>query len=334
MKAKISVVIPFYNAAETLDKAIKSIAEQSCSNFECILVNNNSKDKSLEIAWNWAERDSRFRVTEEIRQGVMFASNKGFNEATGKYLARMDADDYAFPDRLKLQSDFLDNNPEYEVISSLVEYVPYSAKIKGISKYVEWVNSVQTYTAIKNQRFIDSPVVNPSAMWRKETGEQYGHYRSGDFPEDYEMWLRWLEKGVKITKIPEYLLKWVDSENRLTRSHQIYRDDAFYSIKTYYLARWLKKNNPFHPNVWIWGASKISRKRARLLENYKITIMGFIDIKDTRQIKDNLIHYRNIPSPEEIFLLIYVRQWDAKEKIKKFLTDKGFKEGWNYLMIS
>lgn len=334
MKPKVSVVIPIYNASKTLDSAIKSIASQTFINFECILVDNNSTDKSIEIARKWAQKDKRFRITGEPRQGVAFASNKGFIEAAGEYLARMDADDYAFPGRLKLQSEFLDYNNEYGAVSGLVEYIPYSRNVKGFRKYVDWVNSVRSFTEIKNQRFIDSPVINPTAMWRKEIGENLGHYKNGDFPEDYEMWLRWLENGVKISKIPEYLLKWVDSENRLTRSHPIYRDEAFYKIKTHYLVNWLASNNPHHPDVWIWGASKISRNRARLLEEYGIQIKGFIDTKITRQINENLIHYTNIPTREDIFLLIYVRQWDAKEKIKKFLEDKGFKEGIEYLFIS
>ena len=96
--------------------------------------------------------------------------------------------------------------------------------------------------------------------------EQQGLYLSGDFPEDYEMWLRWLDRGVKIAKVAEVVLDWHDSEGRLTRTHPIYSDRAFYDIKSKYLAGWLEQNNPFHPLVAIWGASRISRRRAKILE--------------------------------------------------------------------
>ena len=107
MEPKVTVVLPFYNAEETLNRAIESISEQDFRNFECILVNNNSTDKSTGIANTWTRRDKRFRLIHEPEQGVVFASNTGACYATGKYIARMDADDWAYPDRLTLQTFFL-----------------------------------------------------------------------------------------------------------------------------------------------------------------------------------------------------------------------------------
>ncbi len=70
-------------------------------------------------------------------------------------------------------------------------------------------------------------------------------YLHGDFPEDYEMWLRWMDGNVKVGKVDEVLLDWYDSDTRISRNHSIYSDKSFYKIKTYYLAKWLKKYNPF-----------------------------------------------------------------------------------------
>ena len=159
-------------------------------------------------------------------------------------------------------------------------------------------------------------------------------YKNGDFPEDYEMWLRWLEAGVKISKVPKYVLKWHDSKKRLTRNHSIYSDDAFYQIKTFYLYRWLEKNNPFHPHVTIWGASKISRKRAQLLKKYGIIIDAYIDTKNTRQIGKPLYYYKDIGKAGKYFILVYVRQWHAKEQIKNFLQTRKYKEGEHFLFVS
>ncbi len=108
--------------------------------------------------------------------------------------------------------------------------------------------------------------------------EQFGLYLSGDFPEDYEMWLRWLDQGVKIAKVPEVVLDWHDSQGRLTRTHPIYSDRAFYEIKSRYLAKWLSAHNPYHPKVWVWGASRISRRRAKILEQHGVSIDVYIDI--------------------------------------------------------
>lgn len=246
----------------------------------------------------------------------------------------MDADDEAHPERLKLQEAFLEQNPEFGAVGGLVEYVSKSDSFKGFKKYVNWVNSVISYEQIKTNRFIDLPIVNPTAMWRKETGEKHGIYEAGNFPEDYEMWLRWIGKGVKISKVPHYVLKWHDSENRLTRTHSNYSDDAFYRIKTFYLSQWLKQHNPFHPRVLIWGASKISRKRAKLLEKYGITIDAYIDTKTTRQVDKPLRYYKDIDEAGRYFILVYIRQWHAKKEIRSFLNSRNYEEGKNYLFVS
>jgi glycosyltransferase involved in cell wall biosynthesis len=330
----VSVILPFFNADQTLERAIESIASQSLTNFECILINNNSSDSSIEIAKRWVKKDKRFILIHEKKQGVMFASNAGSVKALGKYIARMDADDWSFPNRLELQSAFLDANPDYGAVSGLVEHIPHSENTKGFARYVEWVNSVQTYQEILNSRFIESPIPNPSAMWRKEVAEKHGMYEYGDFPEDYEMWLRWLGKGVRIKKLPELILKWHDSDTRLTRTNPIYSDSAFYRIKTKYLAEWLQKNNPFHPDIAIWGASRISRRRARLLKQYGIEIRNYIDIKRSRQLDKDVIYYSEIPPPGKLFILTYIKQMNARDEIQDFLHERSYQEGRDYLLVS
>ncbi len=333
-KPKVSVILPFYNAEQSLNHAIESIASQSLKDFECILINNNSTDKSIEIAENWTKKDKRFILIHEQRQGVMFASNAGSEKAKGEYIARMDADDWSYPSRLKLQSEFLDKNLEFGAVSGLVKHISHSEHTKGFARYVEWVNSVKTHKEILNSQFIESVIVNPSAMWRKEISEKYGMYRQGDFPEDYEMWLRWISKGVKIEKINEIILDWYDSDTRLTRTQKIYSDSAFYRIKTKYLAQWLEKNNPFHPHIAVWGASRISRRRARLLSQYGIEIDFYIDTSRIRERDLEIVYYNEIPPPREVFILTYIKQMNARDEIQNFLNERGFIEGKNYLSIS
>ena len=331
---KISVIIPFYNAEKTLERAIQSIALQSFSDFECILINNNSTDNSLKIAQHFTNTDNRFKLISEQKQGVMFASNTGWKASKGQYIARMDADDWSHPDRLKMQNTFLDKNPDFEVITTQVNHISHSEFTGGMARFVEWSNAIISYEEILNNQFIEMPIVNPTAMWRRETAEQNGMYLHGDFPEDYEMWLRWLNAGVKIKKLESKLLNWYDSDGRLSRTDPIYSDSSFYKIKTKYLAKWLKKHNPFHPNVAVWGASRISRKRAKLLEEHGINICCYIDTKKNRQLDHPVFYYEDIPSPEKIFVLTYIKQKEAREEIREFLPQKGFTEGVNFMLVS
>jgi glycosyltransferase involved in cell wall biosynthesis len=332
---EISVILPFYNAESTIERALSSIANQTFRDFECILINNNSIDKSEIIAKNWQRNDSRFKVLYEKRQGVVFASNKGAQYAGGKYITRMDADDEMHPEKLKLQADFLNKHPDFSAVASLVEYISHDLKrTKGFRRYVNWNNSVRTYTELIKSQFIEMPLVNPTCMWRKTAGDKFGLYRNGDFPEDYEMWLRWFHKGAKICKLPLPLLKWYDSENRLTRTKSIYSNEAFYKIKTKYLAKWLNKNNPFYPNVVVWGASKTSRRRAILLKKEMININAYIDIKGNRQIDKKIIYFKDIAPPGKYFILVYIKLVKARKQIVEYLTEKGYTEGIDFLLVS
>lgn len=331
---KLSVILPFYNSENTILRAINSIKNQSFTDFECILIDNNSTDKSIEIILKTIKDDKRFILTKESKQGVVFASNKGSKLAKGEYIARMDSDDECYKDRFEKQLNFLETNKNYGAVSGLVEFVGYKDTSKGFAKYVEWVNSVNTYELILLKRFIELPIINPSAVWRKEVSDKYGMYRESDLPEDYELWLRWLSKGVKIGKTNSMVLKWYDSESRLTRTDERYSNEAFYKTKSPYLAEYLKEINPHFPKVSIWGASRISRQRAKLLQEYGIEICSYIDISNKRHINDTIIHYKDIPSRKEIFILVYVRQEKMRNQIQSYLSKKGFVEGENYLLVS
>jgi len=332
--AKLSVILPFYNAESTLDRAIKSISGQDMEDFECMLVDNNSTDGSRSIAKQWVEKDRRFKLISEAQQGVMFASNRGAQAGTGMYLVRMDADDVALPERLRLQSEFLDKNPDFGAVAGRVLHVGDPQHTEGFRRFVEWSNSLNSYEDIFHRRFIEAPIVNPTAMWRRSTMEQHGMYRAGDFPEDYEMWLRWLDGGVKIAKLEDIILEWHDSKQRLTRTDPIYSDQSFYRIKSLYLAKYLSEINPFHPKVAVWGASRISRRRARILEEHGITISTYIDTKKGRQIERDVIYYEELPKAGALFILTYIRQMDNRERIQAFLEERGYAEGKDYLLVS
>ena len=94
-------------------------------------------------------------MVQEKDQGVMFASNRGCELARGDYIARMDADDRAFPERLGLQANFMDAEPDYGAVAGRVEHVGDPETTGGFQRFVEWSNSVISYQDIYNRRFIE-----------------------------------------------------------------------------------------------------------------------------------------------------------------------------------
>ena len=115
---------------------------------------------------------------------------------------------------------------------------------------------------------------------------------------------------------------------------QRYSDEAFFNIKTTYLADWLKTHNPFHPEVLVWGASKISRKRVKPLKIHGIEVKAFIDISKKRQLDKLVIYFKDIPPPDEVFVLVYLKEESMRDRTSQFLHNSGFVEGKNYLLVS
>lgn len=331
-KTIVSVVIPYFNAEHTLERAVRSILNQSFKHFELLLVNNNSNDKSESIARFLAIDDRRIKLISEPEQGVSYAANTGNKAAIGKYIARMDADDVSHPERLQKQVQLLDSLPHIDVASCLVNDVAHCAKTGGMQKYVAWSNSLINPVEIVLQSFVESPVVNPTVLFKRELIDRYGGFRQGYFPEDYELWLRWLSNGVKIQKVPEILYHWYDSDTRLTRTDNRYCTEAFYQIKAVYLTQWLFNNH--HPYVWVWGAGRVTRKRVAMLEEQGVYVEGYIDVNNRFLEHATCIQCNNFNWEAPCFIISFVANWGARNEISNFLKNKGKVEGVDFILVA
>ncbi|MCF6366988.1 MAG: glycosyltransferase family 2 protein [Bacteroidales bacterium] len=328
---KISVILPYFNAEKTLKRSVNSIINQSFIDFELILVNNNSTDKSFEIATEYAKKDNRIILLSEKKQSVVFATQKGFGQTKTNFIARADADDVWKPDKLKLQYKFLQENPGIDVVSCKVNFIG-DANNDGMLSYVNDTNKLLTNDEIVLNRFSELQVINPTILFRKEVALKYGLYKEGDFPEDYEMFLRWIENGVKYHKLQEYLLDWHDSETRLTRTDKRYSFEAFYKVKSPYLFRYLKENNRFFPDIVVWGAGKRTKRRTKGIKKMGINIKHYIDVDENKINGEDVISFKNIPKPGQIFIVSFVNNKGIRKEIKDFLLSRNYVEGFDFII--
>lgn len=334
----VTVVLPVFNASHTVGHAVESILHQTFTDWELVAVDDGSTDSTGAILADFAGQDARVRVVTVPHAGVAVAMNTGLSVARGPFIARMDADDESHPDRLVEQVKFLGTHPEVGVVGSLVEFGGNRVQAAGYALFVDWMNGLMTPEAIALNRFVESPLANPSVLFRSELVDQHGGCRDGDFPEDYEMWLRWLDAGVTITKVPRILLTWNDPPNRLTRTDARYDPEAFYRCKAFYLARWLHRHVASTRPILVWGAGRPTRKRAEHLTAHGIRIAGYIDI-DPRKVgkrfgEREVIAPEQLPPAIEVFVLGYVAKRDARELARAFLSARGFVEGLDFLMAA
>ncbi len=272
---RVSVMLPCYNAAKTLEETLQSLAAQTLKDFEVIAVDDGSTDDTGRILDAWRKKDDRFKVISQAHAGVISASNAGMLGAVAKYIARMDADDRAHPQRLEKQVAFLDANPDYALVSSLVKAFSTGEVGGGFQVYIEWLNSLVSDAQIKREIFVESPLPNPSVTFRRDWLLKMGGYVENGFPEDYDLYLRLYLAGAKFAKIPDVLHEWREHPNRVTHTDSRYSLENFLRAKAYYLARGPLKDRDA---IVIWGSGMMGRRLAKQLERQNVPIVAFVDI--------------------------------------------------------
>lgn len=330
---QISVILPCYNAEKTLEETLKSLVTQTFSNFEVIIVDDGSTDSTGHILNRWRKQDARFKHISASHSGVISASNVGMLACRAPYIARMDADDLAAPTRLEKQFTFLEENREIAALSCLVKAFPEKDVGGGFQVYIEWLNSLITDEDIKREMFVESPLPNPSVMFRREWLLKMDGYQENDnFPEDYDLYLRMYLAGANFAKIPEVLHEWREHPDRITHTDSRYSLTNFLRAKAYYLARGPLKGRDA---VIIWGSGMKGRRLAKHLQRQNVPIVAFIDIDPqkigrTRRGKPiiapdalkDVWDQHNAPA-----LLASVGSRGARQIIRERLNNFGYVEG-------
>ncbi|GMU92149.1 MAG: hypothetical protein AMXMBFR4_12070 [Candidatus Hydrogenedentota bacterium] len=198
----LSVLTPVYNNGPFMRRAIDSILDQTFADFEYILVNDGSTDDSQAILEEYAEKDSRIRVVCQENRGYIRALNAGMDMAHGEFIARMDADDIAMPDRFEKQWAYLRDHPECVAVGGRVllideEGLPLREMCQEL-----------THDAIDAAHLAGKggTIVHPAMMARRNAVIAAGGYRE-DFPwaEDLDLFLRLAEVG-RVANLPDLVL--------------------------------------------------------------------------------------------------------------------------------
>lgn len=330
---RVSILLPFHNAATTLHSAIHSMVEQTFTDQELLLIDNASTDDSTAIAGHWAARDPQVKMITEPTIGIAHALNTGIRHATGMYIARMDADDSSHPERIAKQVAYMDAHPAIGVLGTRTAFATTVEKSSGMRWFVQWQNAILSPQEHFVKRFVDAPLAHPTALYRRALVERHGSYDTGQLPEDHDLWLRWMDAGVRFAKLPEELLTWNDHPHRLSRTHPNYSVGAFFNTKTKWLAKWMKPKLDGRP-VIVVGTSTICQARARLLAAEGITISAFTDVRPRAVPGHPFIPHHALPPCGEAFIVSFISQRGTGDRIAEFLTGRGWVEGEDFVLAA
>ncbi len=243
----VSIVLPTQNRAHSLYKSIDSVINQSFEDWELFVIDNFSTDDTPKLMEKYCKQDLRiqyFSIPKSDSEGITDYLNFGVNKASGKYIGRMDDDDYWYcKDKLKKQVEFLDNNKEYCVVGGGVILI--DDKGNHLFKYYK----KETDEEIRKFMLFSNPFTHTTVLFRKEVIEKVGGYPPGII-EDWNLWLRMGKEG-KMYNFPEYFACYTTAGQNL--SFRIQRKQAKRILS---LIKGFKKDYPNYKKAYFLNLSQ------------------------------------------------------------------------------
>lgn len=211
----ISVLMPVYNGSRYLTEAVESILTQSFRDFEFVIVDDGSTDDSLTILESYAAKDDRIRLISRPNTGIVGALNDGLAAARGEFVARMDADDIAMPERFSRQVDFLRANLDVVCVGCGALQIDSRG-----NHLIPWTLPLDDETIQSQHLKGSTSLVHPGVMFRREAVAAINGYNSAiPVAQDLDLWLRLGEKG-RLANLPNLLLKYRVHDNTISNSRQ------------------------------------------------------------------------------------------------------------------
>jgi glycosyltransferase involved in cell wall biosynthesis len=321
----VSVLVPVRDAEAYLDEALRSLAEQTHENLEVVVVDDGSRDASGDIARDWAQRDSRFRVVCQEPRGFVSASQRALAEARGRYVAAMGADDVARPRRLEVQLAVL-KDEGLAACGGGVAYFP--AATAGLRRYERWLNSLTTVDAAQRDLFVECPIGHPTLFARAGAVS----YRAVDWPEDYDLVLRLWAAGGRFRNVDDLVLDWRDHPARLARTDPRYSLDAFARCKVHHLRLHVLRGRA----AVVWGAGPVGKLHARMLLDAGVEVAAFVEVDD-RKIGKRIYGIPVVAhdaGPRDGVVLGAVAGEVARARLRELAREQGRREGDDFVAVA
>ena len=226
-QVEVSVIIPIYNGMPYLEKTIEGILNQTYTNFELILINDGSTDKSEEYIKSLT--DKRIRYISQDNMGLCNTLNKAFFLAKGKYIVRNDQDDVSEPQRIKKQLDGLKKS-SYDCVFSFITKISEEKEWANLDKLVEKKSVLRDFDP-----WVDGCMVNSTMIIKKDVFEDIGGYRQEYYPsDDWDLELR-LSQKYSVGVLEESLLKYRFHDTANTYKYwQIMQDKRRWAEDSYF----------------------------------------------------------------------------------------------------
>jgi glycosyltransferase involved in cell wall biosynthesis len=326
LKPRVSILLPAYEAEATLPASLRSVQRQTETRWECVIVDDGSRDGTGRVARAFADSDDRFEVLASPHRGLVEALNAGLERCRGSVVARMDADDLMHRQRLKDQLQVLEMEPELAGLGCHVRLFPRRGLRDGHREYERWLNGIDSARRVREEAFVECPVAHPTLAIRREILRTHG-YRDRDWPEDYDLILRLLSAGRGVGVVPRRLLLWRDSPGRLWRTGQAYTQGRITACKARFLSSDFLGDRDEYV-LWGYGETGKALRGALLAEGKRPS--HIVELHPGRL--GRTLHGAPVIAPEDLArvrrspVIVSVAGEKARGEIRVELRKMGFRE--------
>ncbi len=342
MASLLSVILPLAPdiaksaiANQWLQQCLDSLARQTWQDFEIILVGPAAG------SGHWPEAairctDTRVHRIRRQHPGIVAALNDGFAYAKGEFIARMDADDVAHPERLNSQLRYMKTNPDIGLSATIVEIDNGGETLgRGNIEYMRWLNAVRDPLQIRENLYVESPCPHPTWMMKREVWQQLDGYRDCSWAEDYDFLLRADLAGIQMGKpTTGPLLKWRDHNNRLTRCNPRYSKEQFIAAKAWALAQ----SHLRQRDAVVVGTGRNAKRMFDALNHWQVNVQAFVDVHQTVKKKTlrgkPVTNYAALANREhgDALLLSVITRFGARENLRIWFKENDFNEIEDYII--
>jgi len=316
---KISIILPFKNPGDFFTECLRSIQNQTHTNWELIAINDHSGDHSLEIIQQFSKNDQRISVLQNQGTGIIAALQTTQPFITGEFVTRIDADDLMPADRLEKMLKAMVDSANGTVVTGLVKYFSEDPISPGYQEYEKWINDMNLQNKQWDNIYRECVIASPNWLIRKPDFDKSNGFMNLRYPEDYDLVMKWYAQGFNIITVPEVTLLWREHPKRTSRNSDHYNQKSFFELKinAFLELDWKQEH------IILWGENQKAKLIKEILSARKIPFIQY-DLSNFKEIE-------NIRNPR--LLIAVYPEFNERIKIHNYLSSIGLNEGSNWWWV-
>ncbi len=231
----VSILSPVRNEAKYLNACLDSIRDQSYRDWELIVIDDHSEDKTAVILEEYAELDVRIKWYPNKGKGILPALQQAFELSSGDFVTRMDGDDLMPSYKLEKLHELLEHAPPRTIATGKVRYFGETEVSEGYRRYEQWMNEHCEKNDHWDWVYRECVIASPNWLCRRKDLIELGGFSNLSYPEDYDLVLKWYQNNYQVVSTNEMTHLWREHTERTSRNSPVYDQESFFQLKIPYM---------------------------------------------------------------------------------------------------